>query len=63
MTAGNASLARRSRWHPVTIGCGLLGAALAGAAVALTGSPPGWWAPLAWTLAGAAAGFATSGST
>jgi hypothetical protein len=51
---------RRRRWHPVPVGTGLLLVSGVVAAATLAGAPV---LPLAWLLTGAAAGFATSGST
>lgn len=51
----------RRRWHPVTV-AGALTAAALGAAVAALAGPP-WLGLVVWLLMGAAAGYATSGST
>ncbi|MFJ3955823.1 hypothetical protein ACIPXV_38290 [Streptomyces libani] len=56
-------LARRLTWHPATAAALIIAAALAGLATALplpTGRTDGLWP---WLVTGAAAGFATSGST
>ncbi|HEV2782811.1 MAG TPA: hypothetical protein VGX25_25755 [Actinophytocola sp.] len=45
----------RLSWHPVTVAAGLVGTA---GAAAVAGLPPALWLTM-----GAAAGFATSGST
>jgi len=45
----------RLTWHPLTVGAGLIAAAC----VAAAGGLP----PTLWLALGAAAGFATSGST
>ncbi|WP_256388078.1 hypothetical protein [Allokutzneria sp. NRRL B-24872] len=42
------------RWHPLTVAVGIVLAVIASAV---------WWPPSMWLLMGAAAGFATSGST
>jgi hypothetical protein len=60
--------AARRRWHPVVAGTGLLVLASALAASAAAGAAgvlpaAGWPAAAGWLLAGASAGFATSGST
>ena len=62
MAAISSPSPARRRWHPLAGAAGLTAAALAAAGVALAGGPA--WFPLgAWLLMGAAAGFATSGST
>lgn len=57
------SLVRRLTWHPATAAAVLVIAAVAGVATTLplpTGGTHGLWP---WLVIGAAAGFATSGST
>ena len=58
---GDLRSGRRRRWHPVPVGGGLLLTCGTVAAAIVAGAPV---PPLAdWLLLGAAAGFATSGST
>lgn len=64
MTVRAWSPLRRLAWHPVPLAGALLGAAVLVAAGSVLGGPAaGWTGPLSWLVAGAAAGFATSGST
>ncbi|MDQ7803096.1 hypothetical protein Q5425_05110 [Amycolatopsis sp. A133] len=51
----------RRRWHPRTIAAGLVLAAVLTSALVLV--RPGGLLPSAWLVMGAAAGFATSGSS
>jgi hypothetical protein len=51
----------RRRWHPVAVGGALLLATAAVAVSIVDGARP--VLPAGWLLLGAAAGFATSGST
>ncbi|MFD5390116.1 hypothetical protein [Streptomyces sp. NPDC056669] len=56
-------LARRLTWHPATAAAVIVIAAVAGVAMSLPLSTGGTDAVWPWALIGAAAGFATSGST
>ena len=58
-----SAVSRRRRWHPL-IGAGGLAVAAFGVAGAGLVGPARWLALVcSWLLMGAAAGFATSGST
>jgi len=57
------TVSRRRRWHPVTVAGGIAVSAWGVAATAALTTGPRWLMLGVWLLMGAAAGFATSGST
>ncbi|MEQ4302462.1 hypothetical protein ABNF97_13885 [Plantactinospora sp. B6F1] len=59
MSAPSAPRPIRRRWHPVLVAGCLAGVAALAAVAAIRDTGPGF---LLWTMLGATAGFATSGS-
>jgi hypothetical protein len=63
MAAATSSVPRRRRWHPLSVAGGLTVTAFGAAGAVSAAAGPPWLVLGVWLLMGAAAGFATSGST